>query len=51
MNIKSILEENKNLSEALNAIHFIEELAEAVYDKISLNKFVEIMESNGFEAE
>ena len=51
MNIKSILEGDQTLSEALKAIPFIEELAEADYGKISLNKFVEIMESNGFEAE
>ena len=51
MKIKSILDGDQTLSEALKAIPFIEELAEADYGKISLNKFVEIMESNGFEAE
>ena len=51
MSIKSILEGDQTLLEALKAIPFIEELAEADYGNISLNKFVEIMESNGFEAE
>ncbi len=51
MEIKSFLEGNQDLAEALSALPFIEELAETDYGSISLNKFIDIMGSNGFEAE
>ncbi len=51
MEIKSFLEGNQDLAEALSALPFIEELAETDYGSISLNKFINIMGSNGFEAE
>ncbi len=51
MEIKSFLEGNQDLAEALIALPFIEELAETDYGSISLSKFIDIMGSNGFEAE